>query len=367
MRADPPGERGAALMLAVVALALLGAMVAGTFLAAWLEERAAAGGRDAITAFEGAESAAARAVAAWSPSLNRLGVGADSILPTSAAGREQAVTISRLSPSLFMVRAEGWRQDQAGNRLARRMVAVFVRLAPPLVDRGSALTLLGPAELARADVVDGSDQAPAGWFGICAPPDAVPPIRSPLPAISVDSGPPAPVVADTLLTPASFTIFGRTTFDELAATATHEVSGVLAPLGPSASGGRCSIGDPANWGEPARGAGTVSECFDFLPVVHAPGSVALTGGRGQGILLVRGDLDLSGGVEFVGVAVVLGRVTTSGTGGQVTGTLLVAGASGPSRLGDGVAIRYSSCSVDRALQANGLPQRLSSRPWAQLY
>jgi hypothetical protein len=185
-------------------------------------------------------------------------------------------------------------------------------------------------------------------------------------AILTDSGPPPPVVIDTLIAPATFAAFGSVTFDQLAAQAVRQVTGTVGPLTPFAASGRCELHAAANWGEPLAGAGSVPECFDFFPVVYSPGDLTLAGGRGQGVLLVRGDLDLSGGAEFAGVVVVLGRVTTSGAGGRITGTLLV-GGSGTSVLSAGARVSYSSCAVARALGANGTPRRLRSRSWAQLY
>ena len=169
------------------------------------------------------------------------------------------------------------------------------------------------------------------------------------------------------MTAATFTRFGSYTFDQLALTAVHQVSGSQPLLGPSAVAGRCADDVASNWGEPNIGPGTVPECADFLPVVYAPGNLALSGGRGQGVLLVRGDLELTGGVVLTGVVVVLGRVTTSGAGGQIVGTLLVAANTGATRLGPGTTVEYSSCAVGRALGANGLRATRVVRGWAELY
>ena len=369
MRSRPTSSRqqGAALLLAVVALAAIGAMVAGCFLAGWLEQRSATAARFGSAAFEAAEAGAARTIAAWSPALSRLPVRTDTIALAGGDGRtEYTTTVTRLNVGAFLVRSEGRRLAAGGSSLARRLLGVLVRLEGAEVDHGSALTLMGPATVASAGVVDGSDHVPSGWDSVCAPSGAVPAIRSGGGLVATDSGPPAQVVADTLIGPATFTTFGSVTFDELAGQAVREVAGAIGPLTPSATGGRCDLGAVTNWGEPSAGAGTVPECFGFLPIVYAPGDVALAGGRGQGVLLVRGNLDLSAGAEFAGVVVVLGRVTASGAGGRVTGTLLI-GGSAMSAFGAGARVDYSSCAVRRALEANGIPRRLTQRPWMQLY
>jgi len=360
-------QQGAALLLAVVALAAIGAMVAGCFLAGWLEQRSAASTRYGAAAFEAAEAGAALAIAAWSPALSRLPLHRDSLVLTGGTGlTDHSATVTRLGPGTFLVRAEGRRLTVGGTALAQRLVGVFVRLDGAQVDHGSALTLAGPATVASADVVDGSDHVPPGWDSVCSAPADVPAIRSSGSSVAIDSGPPVPVVVDSLINSGTFTSFGSVTFDQLAGQAVHEVTGAIGPLAPSAAGGRCDSGTGTNWGEPDAGPGSVAACFDFLPIVYAPGDLALAGGRGQGVLLVRGDLDLSAGVEFTGVIVVLGRVTTSGAGGRVTGTLLIGGTA-TSALGSGSSISYSSCAVRRALQANGVPRRLAERSWAQLY
>ena len=361
-------ERGAALLLAIVALAAIGAMVAGTFLAGWLELRSADAGRNAVTALEAAEAGLAQASAAWQPALGRLPVGVDSPLAagSSAQGGYRA-TISRLGESLFFVRAEGWGEGPAGAHLSKRLVGAFMRPVSLAVDHGSALTLLGSAELWSAGAVDGADHVPAGWESLCAVSAAVPPIRSGGAPVAVDSGPAPMLATDPPVTASTFTDFGSASFDELAAMASHQVSGTLPPLGPSMVAGQCAETVASNWGEPDTGPGSVPACTGFLPLVYSPGDLALSGGRGQGLLLVRGDLDLSGGVVLDGVVVVLGRVTSSGAGGRILGTLLVAGGSGTTRLGSGTTVAYSACAAGRALVVNGIRIERATRGWAQLY
>jgi Tfp pilus assembly protein PilX len=364
-------ERGAALLIAIVALVAVGAMVAGTFLAGWLELRTARAGRNAVGAFQAAEAGAAGLVAAWSPTSRRLLIGVDTLVAAdSSAGSGYAVTLSRIAESLFLIRAEGW-QAGPGGRASRRMVGMFVRPVPIGVDHGAALTIFGPAVLASAYLVDGNDQVPPGWDGFCGGPLAVPAIRSTAGAgtavVSVDSGAPAVVTQDSLLHQSALTDFGGVTFEDLAAGASHQVSGAMPALAPATVDGRCADAVGSNWGEPSNGPGSVAACRDFFPVVYAPASISFNGGRGQGILLVRGDLELAGGVEFTGVAVVLGRVFSSGAGGRIRGTLLVGGAGGVTTLGPADSVRYSSCAVERALLANGLRVVVAKRGWAQLY
>lgn len=355
------------MLLAVVALAAIGAMVAGSFLAGWLDQRSATALRFGSAAFEAAEAGAAETIAAWGPAFSRLALRTDTVAVTGGTGLARySATVTRLNPGTFLVRSEGRRIGAGGALLARRLVGEFVRLEVAAVDHGSALTLGGPASIANAGVVSGSDEIPAGWDSVCSAASGVPAIRSGGGAVITDSGAPAPAVIDTLIGPATFTGFGSVTFDQLAAQAARQVTGTVGPLTPFAANGRCELDAASNWGEPWAGAGSVPECFEFFPVVYAPGDLTLAGGRGQGVLLVRGDLDLSAGTEFAGVVVVLGRVVTSGGGGRITGTLLV-GGTGTTILSAGARVSYSSCAVERALGANGTVRRLQTRSWGQLY
>jgi Tfp pilus assembly protein PilX len=105
-------QQGAALLLAVVALAAIGAMVAGCFLAGWLEARSAAAARYGVAAFEAAEAGAAETIAEWDPGLSRLPLRTDSVIAAAIGSglTDYTVTVTRLSPGTFLVRSEGRRQ-----------------------------------------------------------------------------------------------------------------------------------------------------------------------------------------------------------------------------------------------------------------
>src|SRR4029079_18254653 len=97
---------------------------------------------------------------------------------------------------------------------------------------------------------------------------------------------------------------------------------VLPPGSPPGTLQTCRTSSNTNWGEPNGGVGSVTACFNYFPIIYAPGNLRISGGRGQGILLVRGDLDLSGGMEFYGPVIVLGNLTSTGTGGHVYGGVM---------------------------------------------
>lgn len=97
----------------------------------------------------------------------------------------------------------------------------------------------------------------------------------------------------------------------------RSVSGPVA-LGPALDAdGRCDRAVPSNWGAEAP-----HPCAEFAPVVHATADLSITGGFGQGILLVDGDLRLERGAHFRGLVVALGDVTIE-PGSMLEGSLLV--------------------------------------------
>ena len=112
----------------------------------------------------------------------------------------------------------------------------------------------------------------------------------------------------------------------------------------------------------------MSPCFSYFPVIYAPGDVTINGGIGQGILLVGGDLRLTGGVEFYGPVIVQGTVVSAGTGGHILGGLMANNASlDVTALTGNSVVGFSRCAINRALNAVSLARPLTERSWAQLY
>jgi hypothetical protein len=106
--------------------------------------------------------------------------------------------------------------------------------------------------------------------------------------------------------------------------------------------------------------------------VHAAGSIAVTGGAGAGILYVDGALEISGQTTFSGLIVATGGVTLSGGPTSITG--LIVSGPGPDPVHPattylaGVAtLRPALCAVRAALQSLIPPRPVGGRSWAELY
>ncbi len=387
-------ERGVALAVALLALVVIGALAAGTFFAGQLEQRGGQNSLYTAQAFEAADAGTHATIAAWNTSTaayNALAVGAGVTLPTVAlgGGAQYTPTVSKLNPNVFFVRSEGARVDAAGQKFATSVVGNFVRLVKPEIDIRSALTVRGSLTLGGSAEINGTNNQPIGWGASCSVAPDVAGIRINTNSISTNGAncggsPPAcvtgtpPVQIDNTITATTFTDFGSTNFDLLAAGATWSISGIVNGIAPSLNAipvgsppgtlATCKVTDSKNWGEPNAVAGSITACFNYFPIIYAPGDVKLNGGRGQGILLVRGDLDLAGGVEFYGPVIVLGNVKSTGTGGHVYGGVMASNADlDPSIITGNSVVNYSACAVQRALAGAAIAAPFTERSWAQLY
>jgi hypothetical protein len=143
--------------------------------------------------------------------------------------------------------------------------------------------------------------------------------------------------------------------------------GTYTGLAPSLSGANCNTASSSNWGEPYE-VSLFPACRTFFPIIYSTGDIHISGGRGQGILLVNGDLELTGGFEFDGVVIVRGNVRTTGTGNHITGGLMASNVDldDDAVLGNAV-LRYSSCSINRVASSSSPGAQLKSRGWLQVY
>ena len=126
------GEAGAALLLVVVALALLGAMAVGAFATARLERRSASDLVYATEAFEAAESGLAWAAAGWDSTVSAGPPGVPRIGPSVVKGRMRFTPVlTRLNATLYFIVVTGERLDGEGNVLARRVLGLVGKSPPP--------------------------------------------------------------------------------------------------------------------------------------------------------------------------------------------------------------------------------------------
>jgi len=176
----------------------------------------------------------------------------------------------------------------------------------------------------------------------------------------------------SVLDPSLNTSDMKANFDKLKALATLIVtSGNPAATAPAYTGNpqKCDTSVETNWGEPTL---KTDPCFGYFPIIYHNGDLKLQGGRGQGILLVEGDLAATGGMVFYGPVYVTGTLSTSGNSGQgakffggvIAGNVALDDLT---KLSGGALVSYSSCALKRALQNSATPTMLAERSWVQLY
>ena len=363
MKSAPP--RGFALPLVIAVIAMGGLLVTGSFLLGRLESQAGSNGLRSSRAFEAAEAGLAWSLSHWDPQNDTLTPGASLVAVATASWQ---TTLRRLSDELFQLRTEAALPIPGASWQASRHLGLLVRWTAPIP---------GPAALTATDSIvwDGSGHASgysqtlSGWPS--CPLDSVPGLRvAPAAVLDMGSclGPPCleglpPFYQDSLLNTSVFTGLAPVLYSSLAGAATRTPSGSLPLIGPVVNGGVCDLADPSNWGEPNRAV--PSPCTTFFPVIHAAGDLTIGGGRGQGTLLIDGNLVLQGGFEFAGLVVVRGQLMTGAGGAHVTGQLISRSLVIPA--GEQLGVDYSACVLRKVLRGPAPVKPLMYRSWAQLY
>lgn len=121
-----------ALPLALLALVVIAALVAGAFASAFVEQRVGRNTLYTVQAAGAAEAGVAAVVGAWDThGLGLLAAGESVVLASERLPGSSAYTptVSRLNGELFLVRVEGVRTTADGTPLARREVGLVLRVA----------------------------------------------------------------------------------------------------------------------------------------------------------------------------------------------------------------------------------------------
>jgi hypothetical protein len=382
-------ERGMALAIAIFALVVVGALVAGAFFAGTQEQRVGENQRRVQQSFGVAEAGAAERVRTWKPdSLNRRPVYNAAVAPTDSVvigpnlaapggtGTYGGVSY-KVGNALFLIDVTGRDTRTASGATgigggARQRLGLITRLDPVDFNIKASLTTQGNVSVQGNAQVVGVDQNPTGW-GNCSG------ALQNQAGIRVDSGTVTtggngtvagtpPVVRDTSLSDASFTNFGGTTYAQLAARANIVLPGGNYKTFPTFAGAACDKANLTNWGD---GMNPGTDCGGYFPIIHITGTATLNGDQGQGILLVDGNLNVQGSYQFFGIVIIQGELKTAGGGNTEAhfwGGVMAKNASlDTQNLSGKATLNYSSCSLLTVLQATSVTAMMRSRGWTQLY
>lgn len=374
-------ERGMALPMAVFALVVIGALVAGIFFTGRIEQRSGTNGAMSAQAFETAEAGVALEMANWD--YNSMAVPDTLAITQTSLGAKSAYSgsVERLSQTMFLLKVQGEQYSSTTqtpeNLVSSRLVARLLKLSPVEITVQAALLARGDVTVRGTAQLDGGDTNPPTWdpdeYG-CEPADDVTGIRtsgdvrfsgSP----DVEGSPPYEEFYSGL----QDSTFMRP-FNELkgGADIIFPTGGNLSPL-PTvllSATSVCNVGSDLNWGEPygGSGLGIVEPCQSHYPVVLSRGNLRLNNGRGQGVLLVEGDLTLAGNFEFNGVIIVTGTFDASHGTNVVHGAVMSSnGVLDDMTLAGTPTVNYSACAVARALNGAAAVEPLAGRGWVQLY
>jgi len=384
MKRIPRNERGMALAVAIFALVVVGALVAGAFFAGTQEQRVGENQRRVQTSFGVAEAGAQERVLSWdATSMNRrpqypadsvvIGPNANAPNGTGSYGGYSY----RVGPNLFLIDVTGRDNSSAAGAIAggggaRQRIGMLTRIAP--VDFGihASLTTQGTVAISGNADVNGADQIPSGWTSCDAPGLPQAGVRDQGGNVTESGngtvlGNP-PVVNDPTINSNTFTTFGGATYAQLATRANLVIPPGNYSTAPVVTNGQCDRTVLTNWGD---GENPTAPCGDYWPIIHATGSITLNDTQGQGILLVDGDLNIQGSYQFFGIVIIQGDLKTAGGGttdAHFWGGVMAKNADLSTQSLSGKAtLNFSSCSILTALQATSPISMMRSRGWAQLY
>ena len=376
-------ERGMALAVAIFALVVVGALVAGAFFAGTQEQRVGENQRRVMTSFGVAEAGVQERLVQWDPTTqNRVKQYPESSVaiatqPAPGGTGSYNGTWYRMGPNIFLIDVTGQDANTSAGAVssgggARQRLGMIARIAPIEFGIRASLTTQGGVSVGGTAEIDGNDQIPTGWAS-CDPPG--PPqagVRDNGGTVGTSgsgevNGNP-PVVNDPTITSASFTTFGGATYAQLASRANITISGGNINTDPSFVGTACNRSDPYNWGDPHNPA---SACGNYFPIIHVAGSVIVNQSQGQGILLVDGNLTVNGSWDFYGIVIIQGDLMTAGGGtadAHFWGGVMAKNADLSTQSLNGHAtLNFSSCSILAALQAQSPLSPMRQRGWVQLF
>ncbi len=365
-------KRGFALPTTIFALLVLAVLITGGFYMARQEAQIGAASENAFMAFYVAEEGISQVVANWDPAaFSALALWGDTTLTGTLSQGAWTVEVTRMTGRLFFLESSG-AVSRGGVLLsgAKRRIGSVIRATVAEISPAAALITRGSTSVRAGAEVDGFDQTPPGWSPLCTGPTENRAGILTDDASQIGStgggtvlGDPA-VLEDPTIADSTFTKFGDLLWEDFVDLATVRLSGgaINITYPDSTAGGVCLTGNPLNWGNPLDIDGA---CADYFPIIHSTGPYLRiqSGGVGQGILLVDGDLDLRGNFIFHGIIIVQGNFETQGTGNRIYGAVMASNVDLDSQaLVGGSTITYSDCAVTRAILENQALTRARSLP-----
>jgi hypothetical protein len=377
-------REGFALAVAMVAIVVIGALIAGAFFTSTQEYRI---GRNSLMdqrAFTAAEAGVTQPVQGWIKQLNlSMGNGTTRAPDTLRldGGGYAVRRITRLDDYTFWVMSDGYAGGTTGSIASHHQVNAIYRLAYPAFNIRGALTVRGKVEVQGSSRVDGNDQVPPQWTtaGIC------PAVGAPMPGVAAPDttlvcngncpegpseqqrifGSPAqqqdPAASDLN----TYYKYGDQNWNTLTQNADIKLPGGNYYTLPAELGGACNFSVKSNWGDPNR----TTSCADYFPIIFVDGDLKVqANSRGQGVLLVNGNMEMAGGFEFNGILIVRDDIKSTGTGNKISGSAFAGNTytADNTSISGNSEIQYSKCAIERAAKGSATIVRMKQRGFAEV-
>jgi hypothetical protein len=388
-----------AIATALVAIVLIGALIAGTFFFAAQDYRVGRTSLDTDRALTAAEYGQTTALKDWTAAVwnqnRKIGDTLKRVYATGGSSTD-TVTVTRIKYNMFWVVSSGRSESGTVSSEGRRRTGFLVRMNTPVWPIPGAFTGANTVDLSGNYTGDGADNIPAGWTD-CPP--AVDPIAAVASVSTANISGAGGCAGNACLSGANPVTKGTPDaadqtkildgWNELTAQADKIFNASGSPIAGTApsynADGSCKTTDNKNWGDPGRVAspGVAGQCENYFPIVWIKSTVqgALgttqtvnSGGKGQGIMLVEGNLTISGGFEWTGPIIVKGNVSTSGNGNKVTGAIqalnigcVSTAATKCNNLAGTSSINYSNCALDKILSLKAVPASARHHAWAEMF
>ena len=381
-----PSEKrreGFALAIAMVAIVVIGALIAGAFFTSTQEYRI---GRNSLVdqrALAAAETGVTEPIQGWLRTRNlTMGVGEtfkDSLpIPDGSYAKRQ---FTKVDTATYWVMVDGYAGGTTGAIASHHQLNVIYRLAIPSFNILGALTVRGQVEVEGSSKVDGTDEIPGQWTasGVCpaasggmagvSAPDISKVCSGKCPesasAATRIFGNPAESQNPAAAEDNTYYKYGDLTWDMLTAAADIQLPGGNYKTLPSLSGTNCNTADNLNWGDPSL----TTACKDHFPIIYVNGNLQIqANSRGQGVLLVNGDLNMAGGFEFNGIMIVRDDIKSTGNGNKISGAAFAGNTyttDNTNITGDS-EIQFSSCAIERATRGSAVVTRAKQRGFAEI-
>jgi hypothetical protein len=372
-----------ALPMVLGGIVIIGTLIAGVMFLAMQDYRVGANTLNETRAAAVADMGLNRVASDWDVNRNNKMITGDTLRLSYSdqTGAKADVLLTRLPGPFFWAVSEAQTRGNSVQYGARRRFGGLLRLNAPDIPFMAALTGRGKVKVGGSALVDGNDHDLGSAYN-CPPKgpnlagvamsDTTSGLTLPGCDVAKNCVNGTPKFLQTLAAADTATYFsyGNSSYAALAAAANKVIAGgiTLATIAPSVVNGKCQTDLANNWGDAGRVV-PAGACEGYLPLIHVTGDLKVTGGQGQGILLVDGDLEMSGQFYFVGVVIVRGTIRSTGTGSHIWGGVMAANVDldGDQTVLGNSYIYYSSCAINMVTLGSAVPKLAKGRAWVNIY